>query len=63
METDGSLPCSQHPTTDAYPEPDVSVPHYFPKIHSNIILSSTPYVSTFITVRYTFMSVERTKCI
>jgi len=45
METEGSLPCSQNPSTGPYSEPDASSPHvltnYFPKIHSNIIFTST----------------------
>jgi len=43
MEPEGSLPCSQQPAIDPYPEPDASSPHlpYFPMIHSKIILSST----------------------
>jgi len=42
MEHEGSLPCSQQPTTSPCPKPDASSPHppYFPKIHSNIILPS-----------------------
>jgi len=27
MESEGSLPYSQQPTTDPYPEPDASSPH------------------------------------
>jgi hypothetical protein len=40
MEPDGSLPCSQGPTTGPRSEPDESSTHppYFSKIHSNIIL-------------------------
>jgi len=39
-----SLPCSQGPATNPYPEPDESSPQlltYIPKIHSNVILPST----------------------
>jgi hypothetical protein len=45
MQHEGSLPCSQESVTGPYPEPDASRPHlptYFCKIHSNIILPSTP---------------------
>jgi hypothetical protein len=41
METEGSLPCSQKPSTGPYPEPDESSPYrpsYFCQIHFNIIL-------------------------
>jgi hypothetical protein len=34
MEREGSLPCSRQPTSDPYPEQDVSSPHLptlFPK--------------------------------
>jgi hypothetical protein len=27
MEREGSLPCSQEPATDPYPDPDASSPH------------------------------------
>jgi len=27
MELGGLLPCSQEPATDAYPDPDESIPH------------------------------------
>jgi len=35
MQPEGSLPCSQEPTTCPYLEQDAS---YFPRIHSDIIL-------------------------
>jgi hypothetical protein len=28
METEGSLPLSQQPVTDPYPQPDASSPHF-----------------------------------
>jgi hypothetical protein len=48
MESEGSLWCSQKPTTSPYPEPAASstqLPILFPKIHSNIILPLTPSLS------------------
>jgi hypothetical protein len=45
MEPEGSLPRSQQPATGPYPKPDASTQHllpYFPKIHYNINLPSTP---------------------
>jgi hypothetical protein len=45
MEHEGSLLRLQEPATGPCPEPDASNPHIpprFPKIHSNIILPSTP---------------------
>jgi len=45
MDPEGSLPCSQQPAIGPYPESDSSVhtfQPYFPKIHSNIIFTSTP---------------------
>jgi hypothetical protein len=39
MEPEGSLPCSQEPSTFPYPEPDQSSPYrtILSKIHFNII--------------------------
>jgi hypothetical protein len=45
MDPTGSLPCSQKSATGRYPESDESNPHSkpdFPKVHSNIMLPSTP---------------------
>jgi hypothetical protein len=44
MEPEGSLPCSQEPTTCPYLEPNESNPHpkpYFPKIFNINMLSVT----------------------
>jgi hypothetical protein len=30
MEPEGSLPCSQEPSTGPYPEPDQSTPYFLP---------------------------------
>jgi hypothetical protein len=39
METEGSIPCSQEPSTDSYPEPDQFRPYHpiLSKAHFNII--------------------------
>jgi len=49
MESEDSLPCSQQPTTNRYPEPDQSIPtllSYFFKIYFNIILPSSSCMPT-----------------
>jgi len=53
METEVSLPYSQEPATNPYPEPDASSlhltsPRCFPKIHSNIIFSFMPRSSEWL---------------
>jgi len=48
MEPKDPLLCSQHPTIGPYPKPFISSPHflpYFPEVHSNVILPSTPRYS------------------
>jgi hypothetical protein len=50
MESEGSLPCPQQPCTVLYLDqmhPVHNFPPCFPKIHSNIILPSTPRSSEF----------------
>jgi hypothetical protein len=41
MEPECSLPRSQGPATDPYPEPDKSNPSHFSKTHVNTILLPT----------------------
>jgi hypothetical protein len=47
MEPEVSLPCSQEPSTGAYPEPDQSSPYHpiLSKIHFNIIHPLTSWSS------------------
>jgi hypothetical protein len=45
MEPEGSLPCLQEPANFPYPEPmnPIHIPKpYFPKIHLDVVLPSTP---------------------
>jgi hypothetical protein len=71
MEPEGSLLCSQHPDKGPYPEPDASnhtLPTYFCKIHSNIMLpftlvssdESLPYKSSDQMLYEFFISPMRT---
>jgi len=51
MEPDGSLMCSQEPTTCpilSQMNPIHNLPPYLPKIHSNIIFPSTPRPSAYL---------------
>jgi hypothetical protein len=47
MEPEGSLPCSQEPSTGPYPKPDQSNPyhHILSKIHFNIVHPPMPWSS------------------
>jgi hypothetical protein len=65
MEPEGSLPCSQEPSTGPYTEPDQSNPYhptYLCKIHFNIVSPRTSwssywhFLSEFPTnILYTFL--------
>jgi hypothetical protein len=46
MEPEGSLPCSEQPSTGPYPEPDQLSPYH------PIIILSTPYVLAFPVVSF-----------
>jgi hypothetical protein len=55
MESEGSLPCSQQPTTSIYPWSFYSIPHPYNlcKINFNIILPSTPmFLKLFLSIRF-----------
>jgi len=62
MEPEGSLPCSQHPTTGPYPEPDEPNPqiHTLKSIHISshlrLVLPSRLFPSGFPTeILYAFL--------
>jgi hypothetical protein len=74
MEPEGSIPCSQEPSTGLYPEPYESnpihtIPSYLSKIHFNILthlrlgLPSGLFSSGFPTnILYAFFSPIRATC-
>jgi hypothetical protein len=43
MEAEGSLQCSQEPSTGPYPEPIHTTPSYLSKIHFNIVHPPTSW--------------------
>jgi hypothetical protein len=59
METEGSLPCSQEPSTGPYPEPDRpihTIPSYLSKIYLNIHYLPGIIPSGFLTsILYAFL--------
>jgi hypothetical protein len=66
MEPDVSLSCLKQPATDPYPQADEAIhmfQHYFPKVHSNIILPTMLGLSSGIEILCAFlMSPMRTAC-
>jgi hypothetical protein len=57
MEPEGSIPCSQEPSTSPYPEPYQSNTHHLSKIHFNIVRpptswSSQWYLSFWLSYQY-----------
>jgi hypothetical protein len=57
MEPEGSLPCSQEPSTGPYPDPDRSSPHHpILSTHLRIGLPSSLFPSGFLTnILYAFL--------
>jgi hypothetical protein len=45
MESEGSLPCAQEPSTGPYPKPDRSILSYLSKIYFNIVYPPTSWSS------------------
>jgi hypothetical protein len=56
MEPEGSLPCSQEPSTSPYPEPDRSNPYH--PILTSLYASKIEHEKHLIHLSYLFITVQ-----